>query len=195
MDLGREGENPQQYLEMEAPEFLEEGENFFNYPPFSQVIDAVSAQTAFDVEDLGRLINYLASRVEGLEAGSIERAVEFVRRGKEGKYPKNDARRGIGSLTQALSPFPDWNEYVKISQSSGQYKADGTYSLKRKSFTPQPSYPAWLAERKRVDRTIAMRDVIVEVFPQDLGGAGLSDAVRQSGSRGVRKKWVIRKGL
>lgn len=195
MDPRKEGGNPQQYIEMEAPDFLEEGENFFSYPPFSMVIKALAEQTVFESVDLGRLINYLSSSPDRLEPDSIERAVEFVRRGKEGMYPKSAARKGIRSLTIALSPFPDWNEYVKTRQLGGQYKDDGTYNLQRKSFTPTPSYPAWLAERIRIDRSLAMRGVLMEVFSQQLGGASLSDAVGQSGRGSVRKKWVIRGGL
>lgn len=191
-------------IEINAPRYLEEGKNFFEYPPFGNAIATVSSSSGIDDSDFRRMLHYASTNENtlthlwlGTGPHAIPRLVDFVRRGKGTQYPKEETTRSVREIIKILGDYPDWDEYVRAKCDKSNYSTDGRFMPRESVFVPNSSYPEWLSERVKSEKRLKdaqIQVVLVDTFPQQLGGQTISDVVSQSGARPTNRKWRIIKG-
>lgn len=205
------GENPKvDYIDIEAPEKLVEGQDFFDQEPFRHILDDVSKKTPVDKKILSTLlIRYGMKFPYDSPVGSQE-----VSRMMQKPLFHHNIRSSIKHLApgqidkitgaviemgKQLEPYPDWTKYIGSQLSRVSYKTDGTFHKQnpKMSFTPVPTYPAWIAV-EHPDRQSPITSGIETVFPQDFAteSPALSEAPnRLTGQSRINRRWRIKKQL
>ncbi len=166
----------QGYVDIESPTHLSQGQNFFDQPPFAQILQQISEDTELEVEKLRRLLGGICSdgfisSQAGIDRSDLDaRAIDLRRQMSdpqhnsiEGYYISSvsmfylvkdrlKARESVKQLGQALDAYPYWYHYIN-EQIKPNYLLDGTYRTHEISSSvsldldpPPPTYAGWLVE-------------------------------------------------
>lgn len=203
------------FIEIEAPEYLEEGQNFYDQPPFNQVLGKVSTQSPLELAKLRTILTSAARKIpllfEEVPKTPVEESANWEKSIRHNHSLKRGLRnhlRELGLKSQEeieqyfdalihlaidLRDYPFWHDY--ISNQSQDYLLDGTpfpskrgFGVKVKVFPK--SYASWVAQ-KAAAAEMAVLKGIDEIFPQDIGGEIV--AIPQRGERQETKRWRILK--
>lgn len=206
-----------QYIELESPESLARGQDFYDQPPFNDVLQVVSNSSNLPEEVIGYILTRLAKqyRDRSFNAGSpIKDSQELSRKMREydihvddiqairgsirrlrsmrAKLPLKDALQAIQQLGIQLEQFPLWAEYVDANLASGIYRSDGTFyqNCLAKSFAE--SYASWITHRLQREGILVTYG-IHEIFPQDFAAEIPTDVPVDRGSSRENRRWRILK--
>lgn len=191
------GQNP--YIELEASEQLQPGQNFYDQPPFDGVLLQFTEGTNIDISHVRNLLTRLA---KGHFFGTdTKRAVidrfygewKNLRQSKLGKEIPNDQMytysKALTSIVAGLSEYPYVGEYIYAAFQPGQYRIDGSW-VQLKSHWPTPtSYAKWASEKLEREKRLVSYG-IEEVFPKDFGQ---EESVVPTGGNPQARRWRILK--
>lgn len=192
-------------IEIEAPEYLKEGQNFFDQEPFRGIIVKLVTEgegeldakivrnllfnsslyrkkTVYFASEIGHLIHYLAKR-------------EKIPPGDERKRFREKYVEVATKLQEKLHVYPHLGDYVS-TRPPAYYKHNGDYepTAPTAKYLPKRTYPAWLTEEFRI-RRLEKRQVLLgiqDIFPVQFTG-NQTERVRASGKSAGARKWKILK--
>ena len=204
------------FIEIEAQDFLEDEQNFFDQEPFSSVIQEVSENTNTEIAKLRRLLrDYAEAYVYNLHyeeyvlpsRGITTKVqhepsnliyIDYNRRIRHG-INKDDApvyKKATESVVKTLEDYPFWYEYVDTQRDLGAYSNDGTPKPKRHSRLDKTlTYAHWVTQRINIAKREKDRAVLLgidEVFPQDFSGEKI-DIPQSTGEKKGNRRWRILK--
>lgn len=160
-------ETPQpNIIKLEAPEYLEPEQNFYQQPPFNEILEDAALQTGIQIEALRRaltstsrhdIIPYfsapsissqdLSREMQAEHNPSLRRILDNIMR--EARGPKRDKyKQALKIIGKGLEEHLDWNEYI-VTQSKDAYNNDGSRKLGSSPFSriyPQ-TYARWVKNR------------------------------------------------
>ncbi|MCL4365963.1 hypothetical protein M1437_01930 [Patescibacteria group bacterium] len=200
-----------QGIRLEGPAVLELEQNLFDQEPFSDILKELSERTGVSLENWRRIFGIVAKdrqrererQTENLKPESsvtpneIGRAADSLHTGNPEEIQA--CRKAWIETESEMDKYPFWTEYVGLILSEGYRKFDGSLinSAKPKAgFYPTPSYDAWLTKKRKSGRD-SINVGIAEIFPQDLAGQSIREAVcqTQGRKRSPRYTWIIREAL
>lgn len=181
-DGGGPGEpQTQQFIDLDAPSELEEGQNFFDQPPFNILSEEVATRFPVQAETLRRTIPRTARESWRLaqpqgnpwDYESIARTIrvrEFIE-GLQYSTKMRDIdfevfREALLTFYGQLNEFPYWAEYVRFKRDPGIYKTDGTYAPRNPNmvYVPAPSYARFASERLEREPNLRLGGIEL-IFP------------------------------
>lgn len=169
----------QKFFDIEAPQKLELGQNFFDQPPFRMIIASISLQTGISEENIKRLLNsaaHIGSRSINTEFTSQD--ISKMMQNPYDPYPRDIAqshatpgeigiyRNAIKLLGENLETYPYWHEYIVTQCTNENYRFNGI-PIRRKSNLMPETYAKLASDRSYQEK----RQVLLgldEIFPQDL---------------------------
>ena len=92
----------QQYVELEAPPYLEEGQNLYDQPPFSEALLSLSAEYGSDINTLRKHLGALAGEMNLDFPGKNISEMVYIH-----SVPK-DIRGAMIRLNDILQDYPYW---------------------------------------------------------------------------------------
>lgn len=198
-------ENSPRRLLIEAPERLELGKNFYDHPPFNEVISrAVREHPSANQSLQHRAVTHIAREVgrtrdSQRQASLLALYEDPNRRAKlflgSKRYGFREDAVALGQILGTFQLFPLWTDYVNSQLIRSSYNEDGGYRAARTNvaLVHPPSYPAWLEEEaQRMGRIskFAVQVVLAETFPQQLEGKSVNEVVSR-GRRSTNRSWAI----
>lgn len=170
---------PDKLIGVLTTERLEPGKNFYEQPPFENILENVSGKTSVNVEELRRLLHILTSNTSFKEFKTSQELTQAMRIGFVGARSevlaeKERANRtaydeGVKEMGEQLLEYPYWMEYIKLNRSEfylpdGSPRPEGQRSTFISSITAL-SYGKWAEDRMARDYRFNLRD-LEEVLPQ-----------------------------
>lgn len=170
------------FLEVDPPQRLEEGQNFYNQMPFRDILSSVAQNHSLTVEQLRRILSTLTSLSAFAEYKTTEALTSAMRAGFARakidhlliRHADAQERRtywqAIRELGTQLAEFPFWRDYIKSNRTSN-YFHDGSQRPKQSSArfpTTAPNYAQWVTEK--IARTYRLRlEGLQEALPRGFG--------------------------
>lgn len=200
-------------LVIDAPEYLEEAQNFYDQEPFSRVIALTSSRTATEEKQLRHLLSLSCWRAkkrfgewfqystkpsndtfidvkqlteEQIGQLSLDVLSEFSFKKEDlGKY--QGTRILLDSMLHVLNKYPYWISYID-TQLRSFYTSYGE-PVKLPNLKPKmtPSYGSWAHAKLRREGFLQSKG-IENVFPQDINSSPVGDALSQTGNR---RSWLL----
>lgn len=203
MELG-EAKEPQ-FIELEAPEFLEPGQNFYDQPPFSTILQDASLKTGVKVEALRRMLSRLGKMLKSydpVKKGEVFNSQNLVRL-MQGSGAGELVASGVGVKSEVqrqvfhrigskLGHYPYWYEYINTQWSDGFCLPDGSPNTKNPRSVTVKSYAAWADRKLKAEHHLITKG-IEEVFPQDFAGQTPLVPTLPGKSSAGGQKWRILK--
>lgn len=200
---GTETNEASKVIELEAPEFLETGQNFFDQAPFVDIIEKTSQATAITQENLRPFLRSCAQTGADHESvtTSSQELSEKMRNAQYDPYMQNlnprepgkvkEYRQAIQIMGTELANFPSWHEYI-VTQcvGSSNYKNDGSYFEKAHGVPPIESYAKWISRRLEIDnksKLLGLQEVLPQGFQQEI------EQPDQTGKNRQNRRWQILK--
>ena len=158
---GQEIQPSSESIVIEGPAFLEEGESFYNQPPFKDIVaGAIKDGNAQDL-NVFSILTSLGQRFQNPTGESESPDVYKARREKfiKAKIARStpdeeqeDTGRAIAQVLQTLEIFPNWIEYLQQKFDKGRYDFNGKPLEEgrktSKNTTRIPSYGQWFTQRQ-----------------------------------------------
>jgi hypothetical protein len=195
-------------LTVDAPDYLEFGQNLYDQEPFSLVIADIQGQTGIQEgvfrNAVGRVITDQLEKARKLAEENrdyVEENADIpiqelianynlyrvipinMRQRMEGIFKK-----GIGKLLE----YPHIVDYVGERVNQGYYNKTGvfksSYNKQLYSINPTKSYPKWLSDRLAREKRIMSLEVRSLVF-EDTAGPRVK--IEESGHKPGWKRWAI----
>lgn len=197
---------PNNYIEMEAPEQLQPGQNFYAQPPFEDLFRVTGG--SLDAEKLGRCLTYLICRTTPLlytrKLSERHHSISVNPWWLKDTYRYYVKRYGFDSSQfesyrevtlkigeQLLDDYPYSWQYIRSRLNAQDvYLSDGTLNPRYKSTIDTPTYAKWVTEKLRREKNQVLKG-IEEVFPQDFGQT--EQIVPNMGESRQTRKWRILK--
>lgn len=175
-----------------APDYLEEGQNFYNQPPFDFTFTDIGSNYGLSTENMRAAMTCFVRRLNGGSARLLESTnqpvnpEDFSLRVKEllsskGELTiimsktdvKTENREGLKTAIQGvnerLKSFPLWYSYVATQLlENGAYRENGEYNVpnRQKSFVPTSGYASWINRITQSNKSSVLHG-ISEVLPKD----------------------------
>ena len=174
-----------QTLDIEAPPTLRAGQNFFDQPPYYNVIESISAATSLEKDKLRKLL-YSSSTIGSQSSNSNSTMTsqdlskllqippgynETVRRVIKNHMEKGSRNKIIGAVAEIgrqLEKYPFWHEYIITQLTHYDYRHDGSpVSTREKPESNFPeTYAKWASEKSQKEARLMLTG-IKDIFPQD----------------------------
>lgn len=122
-------------VELKAPPFLTEGQNFYDQPPFSAILSELcQGYGGRKGSSIGRLRRLLT------DISLIDQATHV-----------HEGQLYMDRLTQELEKYPRWKEYVSTQRDPDFYNRDGSYTRRKATtHTPHPTYIKWINDSRLI---------------------------------------------
>lgn len=189
------------YIELEAPEHLVPGQNFYDQTPFAQTAADIAKSNGRSVDEIRKIISHLATFTPKLLKEKID-LTHLLRiyqiQGSLGRPIREltaiQQRRIIADTAEKLQVYPFWYEYVFfLRESMYQYDGNERKNYKRMSTQEEPSsYVAWVSKKIAAENRFKSLG-IEEVFPQDFAGISPTHAPTPQGMKPENRRWRILK--
>jgi len=198
----RETKQQQDYLEIEAPEYLESGQNFYNQEPFRSILAGISERAGVEIDLLRKALSSMARQVStgrGFSPEELNQKLDnpyffvgdqYTAGGpvyvslSDLKISPETKRNLLAEIGGAVKKYPFWYQYV-FTQSTQEYKANGSKkkiggNIKR---TAPETYAFWVSKKLLLG--------IKEIFPQDFAPESQVVVPKKPKERNATRKWRI----
>lgn len=179
--VGQESTAPK-FHELDAPNNLESGQNFFDQSPFKETVTVVSKQTDITVPRVNNILRSLAQKgaSSGPDTTGVTMTSQELSREAQNVYGKvvkdllaqsepgkvDNYRRAIALLANHLADFPYWHDYI-VTQciKIAGYRHDGSYIQGHYPNLPE-TYAKWASDRLKNDqrqKLLGLDDVAIVI--------------------------------
>lgn len=212
---------PQQnsLFEFDAPEVIEEGMNFYDQPPFTQLTSKIyeeldipaeairgilstacksnDVRLMTDEEVMTKLHSAFSNDTYAMYHGSSLRYRISKYIPAERSNDKNIVYRQLYTILREVdNVYPFWAEYISSKKMPQFYKPDGTYIPPTKTgkyydFTPIPSYAKWVTQKLEREKKLKLSG-LEDLLPRSPTSSDeLVEETRSSGHHRGWRRWKI----
>lgn len=180
------GEGKTVFIKLEAPAYLEDEQNLYDQPPFSETLSVLSAEFGLDISGLRGCLSRLSKVMDRRFPGTRAPEMVYLAAAPE------PFRKAILRLEEILQDCPYWFDYLGYIGSISAYKSDGSRFVNPNKHgqvqLPVESYTNWVHKKLELEGKIKAVG-IEEIFPQDFADQSpvayrLGKAVRAERSGG-----------
>jgi hypothetical protein len=202
-------ENSVNEVQLEAPPYLEPGQNIFDQPPFNTLTDISSQRSNIPVEHLRKILRSIAcslsrwneynSRLPQKELETLKDRsdVEAISRtlhtlGVKDKSVRDKYKQVAGAMKAALKPWPGWQAYIRLMlEKEVEYNDTGAYMVKnaQEGLLPEqtaPSYANWIVHEQNAESRTKLTGL-----EESLPSIETSATVSSNAEKPIRRRYSI----
>lgn len=170
--------------------FIEAGQNLYDQPPFSEILQTLSEELGLELNTLREYVSTFCNGIRNANQSQIDHIPGEMIRGYI-HYLKKPLRPVIKKVVEKMQGYPDWVIYLGNVGSTGSYKGDGNQSARERRLNqfPVETYVSWAHKKLELEGKLGPAGISVgieAVFPQDFASQTPALVLPRGGSRKER---------
>lgn len=193
-------------LYIEAPDKLPPYQNFYEQPPFQEVIANLASEGTFSIPELRRILTYVGRASKSTEdalqhtitetQGLAKAIRDVVLKQKFDDPTKKSEYYGIitdilNRLGKSLSDYPYWAEYIDTELQRALYDAEGNFITKNIKYLPF-TYGKKTSDRLLLDGRLKLGG-LDEMLPHMQGYNPNLNLIERTDKPVGNRRWAILK--